>query len=354
MERRAKLVKKKRKKPQNDDVSAFKFQWPEIECVYCMDPVTWWHSDIVWVTEKLDGSNMCISSSGMVCSRRKILVEPDSPEDLLKKTKFAGFPLTTVESHLSVNLPDLKSFLCENFKIDLDVLVYGEWINKGTSSSSKDLYGYHKRGISPGTFHSFGMGLIFQDQELQIDQWAERLGLMFKSYPSEENTEYHVFYMTKGLFDLLSKFELNPIPILLTCKVEDVFRIVGDRIAKEEVEGVVVSSRKSTWKWKNKSVDSDPRHESRLEVIEQSLNGNRGVVECLWNVIVPPNHSNLDGLYFSARSKYPHLCDTSGNEDFDLINKLTEEMFNDLPNALKNGAEKAKISNFVKSKIVTS
>ena len=44
------------------------------------------------ITFKLDGSNMCVGSNGLVASRRKIILQNPSDEDL-NKSKFCGMPL---------------------------------------------------------------------------------------------------------------------------------------------------------------------------------------------------------------------------------------------------------------------
>ena len=56
-------------------------------------------SPISVVSEKLDGSNLSVSSNGVIASRRQILLVDPKPEDL-NRTKFCGEPLTSLESIL--------------------------------------------------------------------------------------------------------------------------------------------------------------------------------------------------------------------------------------------------------------
>ena len=57
-------------------------------------------------------------------------------------------------------MPRLRGKLREELKSEaLEVVVYGEWIHKGTATSTKDEYNYAQRKILPGPFHAFGLGI---------------------------------------------------------------------------------------------------------------------------------------------------------------------------------------------------
>ena len=120
--------------------SEFQLQWPQIPGVLSVASTDLVRdllvkNPTVTVTEKLDGSNLCLSSEDWVASRRRIILEGPS-EAVLNKTKFCGVAL----SSLSDVLPKLKS-LSEDVKVyfddqDLEVLLYGEWIQKVTQGKS--------------------------------------------------------------------------------------------------------------------------------------------------------------------------------------------------------------------------
>lgn len=116
--------------------SEFRLQWPQIPGVLSV-ATTELIQDLlvrnptVTVTEKLDGSNLSLSSEGWVASRRRIILE-NPTQAVLNKTKFCGVAL----SSLGEVLTKLKN-LSEDVKVyfdgqDLEVLLYGEWIQKVT------------------------------------------------------------------------------------------------------------------------------------------------------------------------------------------------------------------------------
>jgi hypothetical protein len=112
----------------------FLLQWPQILGVLSVTSVeqvqTLLKSNpVTTVTEKLDGSNLCLSSENWVASRRRVILDRPSEEEL-KKTKFCGENL----SSLSLVFPKLNALANEVKKhfphLELEVLLYGEWIQK--------------------------------------------------------------------------------------------------------------------------------------------------------------------------------------------------------------------------------
>ena len=84
-------------------------QWPEIPSVYLAKEAMIEHlsqDHIALVSEKIDGSNLSVSSAGVVASRRKVILTNPSGADL-EKTKFAGESLRSLKPILG----NLKSML---------------------------------------------------------------------------------------------------------------------------------------------------------------------------------------------------------------------------------------------------
>ena len=105
---------------------------------------------------------MCVGSNGLVASRRKIILQNPSDEDL-NKTKFCGVPLGQYMSSSLKNTSQLSKYIFSKIKevamaIDTDIttemlqeveensdlFVYGEWIHRDcqTSDSKFDKYIY--------------------------------------------------------------------------------------------------------------------------------------------------------------------------------------------------------------------
>ena len=90
------------------------------------------------VSEKLDGSNLSVSSSGVISSRRKIiLVNPSNDE--LKNTKFAGEPLTSLQKIMKTCQILAENFQ-KNLRFNFDVTIFGEWLQSGTASTKEDKF----------------------------------------------------------------------------------------------------------------------------------------------------------------------------------------------------------------------
>ena len=104
-------ILKPRSRHQSIQVQAgddFKYQWPQINSVYIaknlmVDLLA--QNPIALVSEKLDGSNLSVSSNGVVASRRKVILA-NAEVNQLNKTKFAGKLKNSVK--LILNLVKLK------------------------------------------------------------------------------------------------------------------------------------------------------------------------------------------------------------------------------------------------------
>ena len=129
---------------------------------------------------------MCVGSNGLVASRRKIILQNPSDEDL-NKTKFCGVPLGQYMSSSLKNTSQLLKYIFSKIKevaiaMDTDItnemlqevedysdlFVYGEWIHRDcqTSDSKLDKYIYKDRGICPGHLYVFGIGIAVKFEAL--------------------------------------------------------------------------------------------------------------------------------------------------------------------------------------------
>ena len=114
--------------------SEFKLQWPQIPNVLSITSVDQIMAllelnPLTTLTEKLDGSNLCLSSGDWIASRRRVILDSPTQEDL-NKYKFCGEPLGT----LGEVLPKVR-VIAEEIQdyfpgLDLELLMYGEWMQK--------------------------------------------------------------------------------------------------------------------------------------------------------------------------------------------------------------------------------
>ena len=146
------------------------------------------------VSEKYDGSNLAVSSKGLVASRRTILLVEPTQQDLIKFT-FQQVSLGKLYGTIDKLSKLKKGFvsLLPDGRLTIDeVLVYGELILRGTASGKDDRYGYRGKGYSEGDLVIFGVGLTFADNvdEVQLRDIKTHL----------QSQGFHIIDKTNGTF----------------------------------------------------------------------------------------------------------------------------------------------------------
>ena len=222
------------------------------------------------ISEKFDGSNICLSSQGWVSGRKNVF----AVEEILETTNFQGVKCERLIQVLS-NLKKWKNSDFETQKID-EILLYGEFILNGTSNSKFDRFKYKKDGFYPGDFLIFAIGFVFNDDDDDNDL-KENLKEKIKSdfnnlLECKQLDESKTFYVslvnfenrelfTKQQFQTVRCFQGNLLSNLL---VEEKYFIFGensaevssryfiDGIENREVEGWVLHNRDASdiIKWK--------------------------------------------------------------------------------------------------------
>jgi hypothetical protein len=122
-----------------------------------------------FVSRKLDGCNVCISSAGWVGSRHQIIDHLEQNAEFGKKKILQ----VTVEKlrPLFGKIFDLKDKYLSDINMDLSsffnqqIILYGELILPGTSNSKFDVYKNKENGFQVGNLYVFGMGFVFQDRK---------------------------------------------------------------------------------------------------------------------------------------------------------------------------------------------
>ena len=118
-------------------------QWPEIRHVFQSGHLDDYirNNVLCVVAEKLDGSNLSVSSRGVVASRRTVLLNnPDQQQ--LEKYKFSGVNLGGIRKVMEKSAK-LQKIMQEFFPfLEVEVLIFGELVQRGTASSKEDKFGY--------------------------------------------------------------------------------------------------------------------------------------------------------------------------------------------------------------------
>ena len=279
---------------------------------------------IALVSEKLDGSNLSVSSAGIVASRRKILLVNPSPADL-EKTKFAGESLTS----LKPILVNIKSMLKSVFNPMLpnqkpEIIVYGEWVQEGTASSKEDKFNYKERRLDQGKLYGFGLGIYFRDAIDPAD--LQNVKYILKKHrfavASHSFKEDMVIIMLNGeLKRLFEKYHIPVVPVLHTLPFTKIFAKLADELLQQKVEGYILTipSKGQVFKWKG-CEESDPRRVEAFvdlasacsQITEAIMPLNKVLQESLlYNAHGRKRYfdPSLVSAFNSARSKFPRLSD---------------------------------------------
>jgi len=156
-------------------------------------------NDHMWnVTEKLDGCNVCISSQDWIASRQVIIGK--CTDETLTARVWNKASLKKVPKIYGQAL-ELKTMLKPLFKDDedFDVMLYGELILPGTSTTHLDEYNYGGRQINSGDILVFAMGLVF------YNDWADK-----ESLPKMPVYLEHGFYVEADGDTVLNPYFLVP------------------------------------------------------------------------------------------------------------------------------------------------
>jgi len=237
--------------------SVFTKQWPEIKHVFQSDNLVNYLSNSTpgVVSEKLDGSNLSVTSNRLICSRRNILLNNPSTEQL-KKFKFSGVDFSKLVG-IFEKVSALKSHIQNYFPfLEIEAILYGELIQKGTATCKDDKFNYRPRGIDQGEFHIFGCGVAFEENldSYQIVTAIKHLSMKGFSAIANKNelTEKNhlVLLMNECLAIVLQKLGLENIIEYKIMTLKEVVTSFKDKLLKNEIEGIVVNFGNEILKWK--------------------------------------------------------------------------------------------------------
>ena len=333
------------------------------------------------VSEKFDGSNIAITSRGVVASRRKVLLmQPTQLE--LEKFTFSGVNLAKVAGmfeHLKRLETELKNIVT---LIELDeAIVYGELIQKGTATSKEDLYQYRSRGIETGDILVFGAGVSIAGN-IGTRQMEEVLELLrahnfdviggpqdndndpCKELSDSPGPKKVAILMNAALAELLARCGFDKVVQQTSVPFTQLAQLYEEKLVRGEVEGVVVGFDQELLKWKS-ATESQQFYLEEIEATRPVLDSRtfqafKAVAEESIRRNAKKTEQNsttqniLEAAYNSALTKMrtveEHL--ESGGLVETYTQELQEEMMKDQPTTGKLNIEFFEgISRFIKLKI---
>ena len=235
----------------------FTKQWPEIKHVFQSPKLNTFmaKNTVGYVAEKLDGSNLAVTSNGVISSRRNILLKDPSDEEL-KKFKFSGVTLSKLVGifekvlHVKNRFQEIFPFL------EIELILYGELIQKGTATCKEDKFNYRTKGIDQGEFHIFGGGVAFEEKldSSQIETALKHLkgkGFSVISNKNDLTDKSHlVILMNDHFANVLNEHKLGKVIEHKTMTLNEIVDSFKDQMLKNEIEGVVVNFGDEILKWK--------------------------------------------------------------------------------------------------------
>lgn len=209
-----------------------------------------------WVSEKLDGSNVAVTSAGVIASRRNILLASPTPEEL-EKTKFSGVKLHSV-AEMFPKLKRMKRSLEQQCfpSLSVEVILYGELVQKGTATSVSDIYQYRARGYQEGGYYVFGGGVAFGEclTREQTETAAEHLKVKGFSVLVEENansSRCHLVLLMNDTFEgLLMEHDIDGVIHHEQMSLLEILSHYCPKLTSNCMEGIVVNFGTEILKWK--------------------------------------------------------------------------------------------------------
>ena len=208
-----------------------------------------------WVAEKLDGSNVAVTSAGVIASRRNILLVNPTPREL-DKTKFSGVKLHKVADMIPKMRKLAKSFE-EYFPfLSVELILYGELVQKGTATNVSDIYDYRSRGYQEAGYYVFGGGVAFDEclTRDQIQKAADHLkkkGFCVLVQKNDVISRCHlVLLMNDTLKGLLTEHDIDCLIHHEQLSLLEIFRRYCQKLTSNCMEGIVVNFGSEILKWK--------------------------------------------------------------------------------------------------------
>ena len=237
--------------------SVFTKQWPEIKHVFHSTLLGHYTNEktVGLVAEKLDGSNVAVTSRKVIASRRNVLLSNPSAEEL-QKFKFSGVKLHAV-ANLFERLGQLEQSLQKYFPfLGIEVILYGELIQKGTATSTEDKFNYRSRGYQVGEYWIFGAGIAFDQHltETLIEKCIKHLEshsfVVVRSFNELIERSHLIILMNEKLRETLETHQITTVVAQEKKTLTQALSFYQQKLVSNEIEGIVLSFGGEILKWK--------------------------------------------------------------------------------------------------------
>lgn len=352
--------------------SRFTRQWPEIKHIFqsssleqCLDK-----GSLVLVSEKLDGSNVALTSHHIVASRRNILSNKTSREEL-EKSKFSGVTLGKLSEYF-VCLDTLKETFQALFPfLTIEAIVYGELIQEGTATSKTDKFNYRKKGFEPGDLVLFGSGVSFRE-DLNSDLLntaishlrSHNFNVILNQF-DDTGRSHFVLLMNDKLEQTLKSCGFSKISKYTPMSLHQMIDTYLPKLLKSEIEGIVVNFGTEIVKWKGIDESYPDMFVEQIARLKDSLDSS--IHTALLQVALESNKLRslkkkesvdvlIEKAYVSALSKMRNvdeiLIDCDKDKVGEMRNQFQTDLLAEMMNDCRGNAEfERRLPAFIKQKV---
>lgn len=353
---------------ENSVGSVFTKQWPEMKHIFQLDNLQKYADQgNGFVAEKLDGSNVAISSNHIISSRRNILMKNPTEQEMMT-FKFSGVTFIKLVG-IFHKLRDLVNHFAEIFPfLDIELILYGELVQKGTATCKEDKFRYRQRGIDEGEFYVFGGGIAFEDK-LNPSQISKALNhLRSKGFAVTNNMNeqtgrsYLILLMNHVFSNLLASYGIQVIKHE-EMSLKQCIQSYGEKLMENEIEGIVINFGDVIVKWKGLDESYPDIFMDQIQLLGTSVDSY--IMEAFISVAEKARYRRnvankekatdilLENAYKSAMTKLRSLQDLCGKNSVtdpvvdDFRSSLQSEMMNDC----HSFEFKSKLKTFIESKV---
>lgn len=294
------------------------YPWPKIKSVFSpSDKIDFMamveENPECCISEKLDGSNLCVADQ-WIASRRIVIARKS--DNLFNKT-FNNMSLAWFQSFYA-KFEKLRVWMQRQVGADAELLLFGEFILNGTASCKSDIYNYKRKCYKPGQFYVFGLG-VAMDTKPESPLFASHMALTNKN-----GKPYYIVPLNLALEELLDEFDIDHVTILDTdnfvCLLGNATE--GAHLMERECEGYVISRGADMWKWKYIEDVQSHHIQYNNELQVKYGTGNKYLFNMLDNLSSILKSATtytmlkeFKNLFDSAASKYPCISDLFHNFD---------------------------------------
>jgi hypothetical protein len=304
----------------------FQYQWPKTVGFFTAKQ----HEKIIadfecndnyYVTEKLDGSNLAISSKGYIASRTKVIATRSEPVP-----KFNQHSLHNVVELFSA-VDQLYNYLQTMYFIqhDFELLVFGEFLYNGTASCKFDKYNYVERHYLPEHFYAFGIGLVFSGLNTDCFKLVQRVFSQVFQNTNVQNENFFVVPIDWALTGMFYKHGIECVNILSCQRLQAFFKKehVIKKLLNRSIEGYILASMNGHGMLKLKyATHTDHVHDQHMVDLSKGLS--EDTFSALQKVYKSADDyiNTLDDALF--KSFFEPICNHLKTFIDDIVNKVED------------------------------